>query len=156
MTALLLFGALPAEAQWRWRDANGRINASDLPPPHEIPDKDILQRPAGVRASIPLPPAGSAAAPAAAPSAAAAVDKELQARKQAAEQQQKEKAQAEEQRLAAARADNCARARQHLATMESGQRIARMNAAGEREILDDKARAEEIRRARSVIASDCR
>jgi hypothetical protein len=160
LALLLALTALPADAQWRWRDASGRITASDLPPPHEIPDKDILQRPAGARAPIARPAAAaaaaSAAAPAAAPSAASAVDKELEAKKRATEQQQKDKAKAEEQRQAAARADNCARARKHLATMESGQRIARMNNQGEREILDDKARAEEIRRAREVIASDCR
>ena len=40
--------------------------------------------------------------------------------------------------------------------MESGQRMARMNDKGEREILDDKQRAEESRRAREVIASDCK
>jgi hypothetical protein len=156
LAALLLFAALPADAQWRWRDASGRVTASDLPPPHEIPDKDILQRPAGARTPAPTRPAPSAQAPASAPSAAAPVDKELEARKRAAEQQQKDKAKAEEQRLAAARADNCARARAHLATMESGQRIARINSKGEREVLDDKARAEETRRAREVIASDCR
>ena len=50
---------------------------------------------------------------------------------------------------ASARADQ-------LATLDSGQRIARINAEGEREILDDEARAEEARRAREVIASDCR
>jgi hypothetical protein len=156
--AVFLLAALPADAQWRWRDANGRVTASDLPPPHEIPDKDILQRPAGARAATPrpAPAAASAVAPSAAPAAASAVDKELEAKKRAAEQQQKDKAKAEEQRLAAARADNCARARKHLATMESGQRIARMNSQGEREILDDKARAEEVRRAREVIGSDCR
>lgn len=156
LALLLALTALPADAQWRWRDASGRITASDLPPPHEIPDKDILQRPAGARAPIARPAAAAAAASAAAPAAASAVDKELEAKKRATEQQQKDKAKAEEQRQAAARADNCARARKHLATMESGQRIARMNNQGEREILDDKARAEEIRRAREVIASDCR
>jgi hypothetical protein len=40
--------------------------------------------------------------------------------------------------------------------MESGQRMARVNEKGEREVLDDRGRAEEMRQARSVIASDCR
>jgi hypothetical protein len=34
--------------------------------------------------------------------------------------------------------------------------MARVNDKGEREVLDDKARADEMRRARDVIASDCR
>jgi hypothetical protein len=43
-----------------------------------------------------------------------------------------------------------------LATLDSGQRIARIKADGEREILDDEARAKETRRAREAIASECR
>ena len=160
VVAVALLSALPAEAQWRWRDANGRVTASDMPPPREIPEKDILQRPsaaakAAAAAATPAASAASAAA-AAAPAASAPADKDLQARKKAAEQEQQAKAKAEEQRNAAIRADNCARARSHLSTLESGQRLARINDKGEREVLDDKARADEVRRAREVIASDCR
>lgn len=155
LAALMLLLALPADAQWRWRDASGRVTISDLPPPHEIPEKDILQRPAGARAPTPAPAAQTASV-SAAPTPVAAVEKELEAKKRAADEQERDKARAEEQRLAALRADNCSRARSHLATMESGQRIARVNAKGEREFLDDKARADEIRRAREIIASDCR
>jgi len=160
--SLALLLALPAAAQWRWRDANGRVTASDRPPPREIPDKDILQRPAAAaaRAVAPAAPPASAAASgavaAASGSASAPVDKELQARKKAAEAEQQAKAKADEQRNAAIRADNCARARSHLATLDSGQRLARINDKGEREVLDDEARAAEVRRAREVIASDCR
>ena len=147
--------ALPAQAQWKWRDATGRVTASDLPPPREIPDKDIMQRPTGKGARAPA--VGAAASEAASAAASAPfVDKELEARKRAAEQQQQAKAKADEQRNAAIRAENCARARSHLGTLESGQRLARVNDKGEREIIDDKTRADEMRRAREVIASDCR
>jgi hypothetical protein len=54
------------------------------------------------------------------------------------------------------RADNCIRASAQLALFNDGQRIARTNAQGEREVLDDKTRADEVQRARAVIASDCR
>jgi hypothetical protein len=153
LAVLALMLALPADAQWRWRDASGRVTASDLPPPREIPEKDILQRPGGARAQAPAAPAATASA---APAPASAVDKELEARKKAADQQQQAKAKAEEQRLAAVRAENCSRARSHLANLESGQRLARLNDKGEREYLDDKTRADEARRAREIIASDCR
>ena len=52
--------------------------------------------------------------------------------------------------------DNCSRARSHLATLESGMRIARTNEKGEREIMDDKARADEMQRTRQIMASECR
>ena len=37
--------------------------------------------------------------------------------------------------------DNCQRARSHMASLESGQRVASTNDKGEREILDDNQRA---------------
>lgn len=156
LATLALLLALPADAQWRWRDASGRVTASDLPPPREIPDKDILQRPGGARPPAPAAPATAASAASAVATPATPVDKELEARKKAAEQQQQAKARADEQRLAAVRAENCSRARSHLANLESGQRLARVNDKGEREFLDDKTRADESRRAREIIASDCR
>lgn len=157
LVAALLAAAwsLPAAAQWKWRDKNGQITVSDLPPPRDVPAKDILSRPDPAAAARPAAaPASAASAPAVA--AKPPVDKELLARKQAAEQEQAAKAKAENERVSAERAENCKRARSHLAALDSGQRIARYNDKGEREVLDDKGRAEETRRARDVIASDCR
>lgn len=164
--ALLLGLTAPADAQWMWRDKDGRVTASDRPPPASVADKDILSRPAQRTAQAPIfaPPAAASApaesaASAAAPLPAAAntpLDRELQARKRAAEQEQAARRKAEEDRVAANRAENCRRARSHAAALESGQRIARFNAQGEQEVLDDAGRAEELRRAREVIASDCR
>ena len=47
LLALLLGSlvALPATAQWKWRDSRGQIHVSDIPPPREVPDRDVLQRP---------------------------------------------------------------------------------------------------------------
>lgn len=145
----------PAEAQWKWRDSRGQIHISDTPPPRDIPDKDVLQR-AEVVVRKPAP--ASASAPVAAPAAPAKapVDPELEERRKRAEQEQTARAEADKQKAAAIRKDNCQRAREQLATLDSGQRIARIKADGEREILDDDARAKEARRAREVIASDCR
>lgn len=153
LAMLALSLSLPAAAQWKWRDTNGRVTVSDTPPPREVPDKDIIQRPQLLLRQ------GAAPAPSAVASGAASApagDKDLQSRKKAADQQVQDKAKAEEQRQAAVRAENCQRARNHLTTLESGMRIARVNDKGEREILDDNARAQEVQRARAVIASDCR
>jgi hypothetical protein len=152
---LLALAAQPALAQWKWRDKNGQITASDLPPPRDIADKDVLQRPDlnNRRAATVAPSAASA--PASAP-ARPAVDRELEARKRASEKEQQAQVAADEERLAAQRAENCRRARAHASALDSGQRIARVNDKGEREVLDDKGRAEEMRRARDVIATDCK
>ena len=157
-----------ADAQWRWRDKSGQVNASDRPPPKDVPEKDILSRPGPeLRRAAAQSAAASAAADGAAATAAPSMpsvpsapptplEREVQLRKRAAEQEQSTKAKAEEERVAAQRAENCRAARGHLMALESGQRIARTNDKGEREVLDDKGRADEQRRARDVVTSDCR
>lgn len=161
--ALVCGLALPAHAQWTWRDKSGQINASDRPPPRDVPDKDILQRPPAAtdtrRRPAPAEAAASAPADAARPPALAAsspLEREVQARRQQAEQDAAAKARQEATRTASQRADNCRSARSQLSALGSGQRIARLNDKGEREVLDDKGRADEMRRARDVIAADCR
>jgi len=162
LAVVLLLGlAAPADAQWMWRDKDGRVTASDRPPPASIADKDILSRPASAQraAAAPGPAAASAPVAASAPpvtESGAPLERELEARKRAAEQDRIARQKAEEDKLNVARAENCRRARSHAAALESGQRIARFNAQGEQEVLDDAGRAEELRRAREVIASDCR
>ncbi len=158
LVPLVLALAAPlAHAQWKWRDKSGQINASDRPPPLDIPDKDILARPAPVpEFRRVLPAAAASAASAAEPARQPAGDRDLEARRRAAEQEQTAKTKAEEERQAAQRAENCRRARGHLSALESGQRMARVNDKGEREVLDDRGRADEMRQAREVIASDCR
>jgi Domain of unknown function (DUF4124) len=170
-TALCLLAvAAPVQAQWKWRDAAGHVTASDRPPPREVPEKDILARPVvpGGNSTSPRKPYAAAPEPAAsAPVAAASapapgggrqspLQAEVEAKRRAAEQEAQAKAKVEEERQAAARAENCKRARQQVATLESGMRVARVNAKGEREMLDDTSRAEEIKVARAVVAGDCR
>ena len=147
--------ALPAQAQWKWRDKDGRVTASDLPPPREVLDKDIIMRPPEVR-RVPPSAAPAASAPGLPAAPKGPLDREVEARKLAAEQQQAAKAKSDEDRLGAQRAENCRRARSHLAALDSGQRIARVNDKGEREVIDDRVRADEQRQAREVIGSDCR
>lgn len=155
---------LAAAAQWQWIDKDGRKVFSDQAPPPDIPDKNIVRR-AGVpvaRHGAPLAPAASDAVPSEASASAAGspkpsgVDKELEEKARKAEEAEKAKQAAEAQKLAKTKADNCGRARQGKATMDSGIRVARVNAQGEREIMDDKARATEQQRLQSVIDSDCK
>jgi len=153
----LCVAALPAAAQWKWKDARGQVVISDTPPPREIPERDVLSKPSAVmQRSAVAAAAPAASTPAADTVAKAKVDPELEARRKKAEAEQGERAKAEEAKVAAARADNCQRAKSHMSTLDSGVRLSRTNANGEREILDDKQRADEIQRTRQVIASDCR
>ena len=153
LTLLLAVASSGAQAQYLWRDKAGQMHASDLPPPAGVADKDVLRRPSAsaARSAAPL----AAALPASAASRAG-VDPEIDARRAKAEQADKARAKVEEERLASQRAENCQRARAQMASLDSGQRLARVNAQGERVVLDDKARADEADAARRVITSDCR
>lgn len=165
-TAIVCMMSLAASAQWQWIDKDGRKAFSDRAPPADIQEKDILKRP-GVRAAASRPPADAAAnvetqAPAAAPQTAASapkisgVDKDLQEKKKKADEAEAAKRKDEEDKAAKARADNCTRANQAKANLASGMRIAQTNSKGEREVMDDAARAMEVKRVQSVIESDCK
>ena len=159
--AVLVLVSMPAEAQWKWKDKGGRVQYSDLPPPADTPDQDILSRPTAPRRS------GAAAAVTPSASAASApllssntpvpkgVDPELEAKRKKAEGEVAAKKKADEERVAAAKADNCSRAQTQLRNFESGARVMRTNEKGEREYLDDKQRADETKHAKDVIAADC-
>lgn len=155
---------LSANAQWQWVDNSGKKVFSDQPPPTDIPEKNILRR-AGpspsARAPAPVAPApegstDTAAAPKPAAPKPTGVDKELEEKTKKAEAEQKAKEAAEAAKIAKAKAENCARAREGKATIDSGIRLAKVNAKGEREIMDDAARAAEQKRVQSVIDSDCK
>lgn len=145
-----------AFAQWKWRDGKGHVQYSDIPPPGSVAEQDILQRPAGAARRAPMQGTAVATPASAAASGPKLVDSELEAKRRKTEQDEAAKRKAEEEKVAAARAENCTRAKSQLKTLEDGIRMARTNANGEREILDDKGRAEETRRTRDIIASDCK
>jgi hypothetical protein len=158
-TLTTLAQTAPSPQAWKWRDASGQVNVSDLPPPLSVPAKDILERPP-LQSRLAAAPASAASAGTAAPPLHALstprTDPELDARrKRALEEQAVQQRQLQEQ-AAAVRGENCTRAQAALALLSDGQRVTRVNAQGEREVLDDKARADELQRIRAVIASDCR
>ena len=159
-TVLIASLCTPAHAQWKWRDKNNQVQYSDLPPPQGVPEASILQRPAAAsRRVLPAVAASSAQAAASAASGLApvkGVEPELEAKLRKDEQEKAAKAKVEADKVAAQKADNCNRARLQLRGLDEGARVARINAKGERELLDDKGRAEEAARSRETISADCK
>jgi len=158
LTLLGLACTLPAAgfAQWQWIDNSGRKVFSDQSPPANIPAKNILRQP-GVKGTPVV--AEATAEPAKAQASAPKIsgkDKQLEEKKKQAEVAEAEKKKAEEEQLAKVRADNCVRARRAKAEIDSGVRIARMNDKGEREFMDDAARAVESKRLDGILANDCK
>lgn len=160
LAAASLASVAPAVAQWKWYDKNRQVQYSDIPPPLGTPDKDIVQRPKIAQEAL------TAATPASGPTSTApavtpkTVEPELEAKRRKAEQDAAARAKADakiaEERVAALRTENCNRARADIRTLDDGGRLARSNALGEREILDDRQRADELRRTRDLIAALCR
>ena len=163
LAGVLLASLLPlAQAQWSWKDKDGRRIFSDQPPPTSVPDKDILKRPTGVR-----PPVAASETTASTPSnttnstaSAPALklsgrDAELEKKKKEADAKEAALKKVEAEKVAATRKDNCERAKRSKANFDSGQRMATTNAQGEREIMSDSARAAEGRRVQEIINSDC-
>ncbi|HXE49466.1 MAG TPA: DUF4124 domain-containing protein [Ramlibacter sp.] len=161
VTVLGLACALPAAsfAQWQWIDKDGRKVFSDQSPPAEIPAKNIIKQP-GVKgpaaAEAVAPTASQAARPAPAAPKLSGKDQELQEKKKQAEAAEADKNKAHEAQVAKVRAENCERAKLSKASFDSGARIARTNAKGEREYIDDATRAAETKRLSVIIADDCK
>lgn len=151
---LALAGAslsISAWAQWQWIDKDGRKVFSDRPPPASIQDKDILKRAAADNRPAAVPVAAKASVP-----QLLGKDAALEARKKQAEDAEAASKKTEEEKIAKARAENCDRAKRGLASFESGVRIAVTNARGEREVMDDAARAVETKRLQAIASSDCK
>lgn len=168
-TALLtvaLFGVCSSVfAQWQWLDSGGRKVFSDRAPPPDVAEKNIIKRPNMAVRALPAaatePNDGASNEQGTSPTASASaplggVDKDLLAKKKQAADAEEAKRKAELERITKAKIENCARAKQAKASLDSGLRISRTNANGEREVLDDAARASERARAQTVIDSECR
>lgn len=147
--------AVLAQGIWKWRDKDGRVQISDRPPPNEVPEKDVLQRPHSAR----VPMATQAASDAASEAPVPRVDASLEARKNKAQAEQlaadKAKKDAEAAKRAQAKAENCQRARAYMQGLDTGLRVSRVNEQGQREFLDDNARAAEVARTRENINANC-
>ena len=174
--------ATTAFAQWTWLDKDGRKVYSDKAPPADILDKNIIRRPGGqagaansasnsaaaakakvITDGVTSDQAIAAAAPgASAPQASASgpklpgLDKELEKKKKEKEDAEAAKKKEEEQRVTKAKIENCARAKTAKSTLDSGVRIGVTNAKGEREVMEDAARAAEVKRVQGIIDSSCR
>lgn len=143
---LLLLALLTSVAYgqaYKWRDANGRIQYSDTPPPPGAKDVQQLSK-----------PGASAATPSAGTKSTAEQDAEFRKRltaKQEAEAKQAKSAADEQTRL-----KNCQSARSWLASLESGERVFLLNEKGERYAMEDSQRDQQRAEAQKAIDIWCK
>jgi hypothetical protein len=150
LLAALAFASAAAAQQFKWVDKDGKVRYGDTPPP------------GAAASSIRAPSHGATSAPAATDGKGAKAgplteaEKEQAFRKRqadaakAAEKADSERHQKEEQ------AQNCARIQENLRSLESGQRIMRVNAAGERYYLDEAQMAQEAANVRRSMQQACK
>lgn len=164
--AVLLAVALPASAQWAWRDQNGRLVYSDQAPPPSIKPAQIVRQPGGGAMTAPSSTSASNPAPTGDGKGDAKGDAARGGPKTLAEQEvefrkrQKERADAEakaqkEEAAFAQRAAECERQRGYLRSLEDGNRIFTTTQQGEREVIDDARRDAEIKRVRESLIKTC-
>lgn len=159
LPAFLLFGLLTSTGWvwagdiYMWKDAKGVTHYSDVAP--EGGATKIIK--GGVRQDIAPPARPAAPAPTdTAKQDPTLSDPEAAFRKRRAEAAEAEAKAEKERQEAAARKENCEAARGQLTALKSGQRVARYNAAGEQEILDDAAREAEIARIQGNVDRACK
>ena len=140
----VLAGASHAQIKC-WNEGSRRV-CGDAPPP-------------GAKVTtvaVPAAPAPAAADPKAAKRGPLTpAEKEQDYRKRQAESKKEAEKLAVAQKDAESRRENCERAREALRTYESGGRIARTDAKGERYFLDDNQVAAETAKARQNVKETC-
>lgn len=140
--SLLFFAVLMAFAQvataqiYRWTDSTGKVIVSDTPPPGGKGKK------IGKESSVPTDAPAEAAEE---PKAKLALDPEVE--KKVREKERQNKAAEDERKKAVA--EYCDAAKDRLAQLQSGERIALRDKAGERYFMSDEQRAAEISKTRS-------
>lgn len=131
ISLFIICGTANAEI-YKWQDPSGRVGYGNVPPPDGSKYIELNVKPSKQKEVTPS-------------------DKPLS--DQSAERERK--ISEDQEKLAKEAAQNCARSKESLQMLESGVRVVRYNAAGEREVLDDKARAAETQNAKKAIADWC-
>jgi hypothetical protein len=145
---LMMFATAAAAQLYKWVDKDGKVRYGDTPPP-------------GVKATPLKGPSGSASAPSAATKGEKDKGEKDKLNPEAAFRKRQEEAakdrekQAKSQQEAAAKKENCVRAQEMLRSLESGQRLARIDSKGERYYLEDADVARETAKAREAMQQAC-
>lgn len=141
---------LPVHAEtYQWKDSNGRTVISDTPQPGAGKAARVI---GGATPSV------STGAPAdkTAEAPKTTAEKDLEFKKRQQEAREKADKEAKEQKTAADKQENCERARRNLAALESRQPMATIDEKGERKVMDDSLRQQEIERSRQIMAESCK
>lgn len=145
IVAALAFSAAAAAQTYKWVDQDGKVRYGDTPPP-------------GVKATPLRPPPGPISSPSPASqdgkkdkplTPEAAFQKRQMERSEAEQKAAKEKDDAERKRA------NCESAQSRLRLLQSGARVATVDAQGERVFISDEERARDLERTQKAVNEAC-
>jgi hypothetical protein len=141
----------PAQAQtYQWKDSNGRTVIADTPQPGAGKAARVVGGPTPSAATSEKPAEKAAEGP------KSSAEKDLDFKKRQQEAREKAEKDAKDQKAVADKQENCERARRNLAALESKQPMATLNEKGERMLMDNSQRDQEMERARQFMAESCK
>jgi Domain of unknown function (DUF4124) len=156
--ALAAFAAGTAHAQaYKWVDKDGHVGYGDTPPPGAekvTPLQGIVPPPAAATSES-APSAEASGAKGTKHGPLTPAEQELEFRRRMKEAQDAAAKADREKKAAEEKKANCESARQSLQTLESGQRIMRVDSKGERYFISDEQRAQDTARAREGVSQWC-
>lgn len=142
-----------AQAQIKCWNEGGKRVCGDAPPAGA--KVTTLRGPSGPADPAPAAKDGAKDAKAAKRGPLTPAEQEQEYRKRQAESQKAADKQATESKDADSKRENCERAREALRSYESGGRVARTDAKGERYFLDESQIAAETAKARQIARDSC-
>ena len=144
---VLLAVATAASAQtYKWKDASGRTQYSDTPPPAGTKNVQQIRKATGAPAA---PAAGGA-------QQKTIAEQEAEFRKRIESKKEAEAKQAKAEQDEQIRARNCERAKRQLKAHEIGTRMTRINEKGERITLSDAERGQAKAEAEKAVDTWCK
>ena len=151
-TLAFVFIAPLAHAQvYKWVDKDGKVQYSDQPPaPNQT--TSVPQRLTSTSSST----AATPVAPGEKPDSEKAPDKNKEFEKRRTDAAEKAKKDEDAAKLALQKQERCNEAKGQVKSLESGIRISRTDANGERTFLDEDQRAKELERTQKIMADACK
>ena len=142
LAALLLLAAGAVHAQYAWIGPNGTRQYSDRPPPPGTPASKIIKAPGRSAMASPTPaPEAPADSPAQAKAAPTLAEREAAFRERGKAREEDERKNQEQATRQRRLAEHCAAARETQAQLDSGIRIARIGADGQKTYMSDDEKA---------------
>jgi hypothetical protein len=154
-----------AHAQtYQWKDSSGHTIISDTPPPGKAAkdartigtSKPMYREAPPVKEDAAKGETGKGEAAKATDAPKTTADKDLEFKKRQQDAKEKADKEAKEKAANAEKKDTCERARGYMRGIESGQPVSTTNEKGERQVLDDNQRQQEMNRARKIADDACK